>query len=151
MVPLSSLQAPVGEVFDRSTEVRVSQHCVYVSLMPNHCPFIVLQGSVERNLQPIKEALAPFFSRPLTTSVLELASGFGQHICSWAPAHPDVRFQPTDRDPEGLAVIQQRRLSEQLSNILEPARLDVLDDQAWSNLPKHDVVVCINLIHVSPW
>lgn len=95
--------------------------------------------------------MAPYFSRPQTASVLELASGFGQHICSWAPAHPEVRFQPSDRDPEGLAVVQQRCSDEHLANVSDPKLLDVLDDQAWKGLPKHDVVVCINLIHVSPW
>lgn len=119
----------------------------------------ISQGSVERNLEPILNALSPYFQRQQTQRVLELASGLGQHIASWATQHPSVTFQPTDRDPESVQ-FASTRVSD-LPNVRQPRIFDLLDDQAWPTLcesadsneehAKFDMLVSINLIHVSPW
>lgn len=110
---------------------------------------------MERNLQPIAETLSPFLTRSSTQCVLELASGCGQHLCSWATAHPTVHFQPTDRDPESVKGTRQRIQEGAFHNIAQPRMLDVLDEAHWTQMatlrPKYDMLVSINLIHVSPW
>lgn len=109
---------------------------------------------MERNLQPIKEVLSCYFASPEVQNVLELASGFGCHVTSWAEEHRSVRFQPTDRDPESVSAAAQLVQQTKLPNVEQPKVFDVLDDARWSSISckdGFDMIVCINLIHVSPW
>jgi cyclopropane fatty-acyl-phospholipid synthase-like methyltransferase len=101
-----------------------------------------------RNRQPILEALRPRL--PAGARVLEVASGAGEHAVFLAEALPGVRWQPSDRDDEALASIAAWRTAAGLANLAPPLRLDAADLASWPEGP-FEAVVCINMIHISPW
>jgi len=101
-----------------------------------------------RNRQPILEVLAPRL--PDGARVLEIASGAGEHAVFLAGALPRVRWQPSDPDPEARASIAAWRAQAGLLNLAAPLALDAADPATWPTEPL-DAVVCINMIHISPW
>ena len=105
-------------------------------------------AAAERNKQPIADELAALF--PPDARVLEIASGTGQHALHFAAAFPRMTWQPTDRGDSDLLQIEARRREQPLPNLLVPLRLDVLQ-HAWSVPADFDALLCINMIHISPW
>jgi cyclopropane fatty-acyl-phospholipid synthase-like methyltransferase len=103
--------------------------------------------AAERNKQPILEVLARYL--PAAGTVLEIASGTGQHIVHFARALPALTWQPTDVDPDLRASASARIRAAGLSNVREPIALDV-HDARWPSSAA-DAVVCINMIHIAPW
>jgi hypothetical protein len=89
--------------------------------------------------------------------VLEVASGSGTHCEHFIKSISQLHVQPTDIGEEDLASIAARRASfspELQARIETPVRFDVndakTDPQIVSGAP-YDVLVCINMIHISPW
>lgn len=111
--------------------------------------------AVARNRGPILEVLEPMLRDVLEAcsaerlQVLELASGSGEHALSFSRALHWVDWQPSDPSPEALASIRGWRAAEGPENLVEPRELDV-QRRPWP-LTRFDVVVAINLIHISPW
>jgi hypothetical protein len=103
--------------------------------------------SAERNREPLAEALAEVL--PASGTLLEVASGSGEHAAHLAPRFPGLQWQPTDVDPEALASIEAWRRERPAGNLQAPVRLDVAD-RPWP-VRQADVVLAINLIHISPW
>ncbi len=103
--------------------------------------------AVARNRDPILAVLRRVL--PARGTVLEIASGTGEHAVHFAAALPGLTWQPTDRDAVALRSIEARRVQEKLPNLLAPLQLDVAS-QSWP-LDRADAVVCINMIHISPW
>lgn len=103
--------------------------------------------AAERNKQPILEVLRPLL--PASGAVLEIASGTGQHICHFAQELPGIRWQPTEPGIPDLATIAARIAAAGLANVAAPLALDVLGE--WPLTGPFDAVVCINMIHISPW
>jgi SAM-dependent methyltransferase len=101
-----------------------------------------------RNRQPILEVLRPRL--PAGARVLEVASGAGEHAMFLASALPGVSWRPTDRDPEALASIAAWRTAAGPLNLAAPIRLDAADLSSWPAGP-FEAVVCINMVHISPW
>ncbi len=101
--------------------------------------------ATERNREPIREVLARVL--PASGVVLEIASGTGEHAVHMARAFPQIEWQPTDPDERALASIAAWRTETALPNLRAPLRLDVAD-QVW---PAANAIVCINMIHISPW
>jgi SAM-dependent methyltransferase len=101
-----------------------------------------------RNRDPIAEVLRPRL--PAAGTVLELASGSGEHAVHNARAFPQLTWRPSDFDPQALASIAAWRRAAALPNLLEPIRIDATAPDAWP-LERADAVVCINMIHISPW
>ncbi|THD58078.1 DUF938 domain-containing protein [Phenylobacterium sp.] len=101
-----------------------------------------------RNRQPILEVLAPRLASG--ARVLEVASGAGEHAVFLAAALPGVTWQPTDRDDEALASIAAWREADGSPNLAPPLRLDAADLATWPAGP-FEAVVCINMVHISPW
>ena len=101
--------------------------------------------SAERNKQPILDVLARVL--PSSGLVLEIGSGSGQHVSHFARALPGLTFQPSEMDSERHGSIAA--WSEGLPNVRPPIAFDVMR-LPW---PVHaaDAVVCINVIHISPW
>ena len=103
--------------------------------------------SAERNKDPILDVLRRVL--PAQGTVLEIASGTGQHVVHFAKAFPQLAWQPSDADPEMRVSIGLRLQTEGLANVELPLDLNV------TALPwpahKADAVVCINMIHVAPW
>lgn len=103
--------------------------------------------AAERNAAPILEVLRG--ALPARGTVLEIASGTGQHAAHFAAALPDLAWQPSDADPRARASIAAWRAQSGLANLLAPLDLDVLREP-WP-IAAADAVVCINMIHISPW
>lgn len=98
-----------------------------------------------RNREPIAEVLDPYLSEG--TRLLEVASGSGQHLSYLAERFPQVRFQPSDVEPAHLASIDS--YCRELDNVSPALLLDVTGP--WPALEALDLVLAINLIHISPW
>lgn len=82
------------------------------------------------------------------SKVLEIASGSGQHAAYFTAAMPSVVWQPTDVNPEALASIDAYRKEAEQGNFLLPIELDICE-KITSPKP-YDLVVAINLLHISP-
>lgn len=103
--------------------------------------------ATQRNRGPIADVLRALL--PPRGLVLEIASGSGEHACYFAEQFPGLTFQPTDADPRGRASIQAWRDHAGRANIEPPLDLDAAK-WPWP-VAKADAVVCINMIHISPW
>ncbi len=103
--------------------------------------------AAERNKGPILDVLRRVL--PEEGLVLEIASGTGQHVVHFARALPGLDWQPSDPKPEMCGSIAAWAQAEGLPNVRAPLRLDV-HDAPWP-LDRADAVVCINMIHISPW
>jgi len=104
-----------------------------------------------RNAGPICAAVQSLLQNfgQKSLEVLEIASGGGYHACVFAQAMPQHHWQPTEADTIGCEQIATRRRAAALDNLRPPLLLDVMADP-WP-LARADAVVCINMIHISPW
>jgi SAM-dependent methyltransferase len=102
-------------------------------------------AAAERNRQPILEVIQPVL--PQSGTVLEIASGTGQHVVHFAAALPGLDWQPSDPDPANRASILALIQAADLSNVAQPLDLDVLEP--WPKL-EIDALITSNLLHISP-
>jgi SAM-dependent methyltransferase len=102
---------------------------------------------VARNAEPIADVLRE--TLPDRGLVLELASGSGEHILHFARTFPKLLFQPSDPEPAALRSIEAWRAAAGLFNLLAPVSLDVRAAE-WG-MEEADAILCINMIHISPW
>jgi len=86
---------------------------------------------------------------PSRGTVLEIASGTGEHVAFFATALPDLRWQPSDIDGESLASIAAWTQTEQTPNVCAPLRLDVTE-HSWP-VPVVDAIFSANMIHIAAW
>ncbi len=100
-----------------------------------------------RNRDAIVEVLRNIL--PDTGTVLEIASGTGEHAVYFGKAFPDLTFQPSDPDPACCQSIAAWTKRETVPNILPPKQLDAQAAQ-WA-VPKLSALLCINMVHISPW
>src|SRR5512134_543691 len=89
-------------------------------------PPLPASPAAERNKQPIADVLARVL--PQSGLVLEIASGTGQHAEHFARTFPKLTWQPSEPDPEALAVLVERVRRSGLPNLRVPLELDVHDD-----------------------
>jgi Protein of unknown function (DUF938) len=87
--------------------------------------------AAERNKAPILAALQRLL--PPAASVLEIASGTGQHAQHFASACPGWVWQPTDAADDGAQ------------------RLDVLQATWPLDRAPFSAVYCANMLHIAPW
>lgn len=103
--------------------------------------------AAERNCGPILEVLQAWL--PADSTVLELASGTGQHARHFATAPSGWTWQPTELQTEALGVLALRCAG--LSNVQPPLRLDVTAEPWPVDAAAFDAVFAANLLHISPW
>jgi SAM-dependent methyltransferase len=103
--------------------------------------------AAERNKGPILKVLQRVL--PPRGLVLEIGSGTGQHVVHFAKAMSHLSWQPSDPDAENRRSIALWSRVEELSNVRAPRALDVRV-RPWP-IDAADAVVCINVVHVSPW
>jgi SAM-dependent methyltransferase len=103
--------------------------------------------AAERNKGPILEVLQRVL--PPRGLVLEIGSGTGQHVVHFAKALSQLSWQPSDPDPENRQSIALWSRDEELGNVRAPLALDVRE-RPWP-IDAADAIVCINVVHVSPW
>lgn len=104
--------------------------------------------AVARNTAPILEVLKAHL--PGRGRVLEIASGSGEHAVAFARALPGLAWTPSDPSSEARASIAAWAEAAGPANLGAPLALDVLDETAWPT-DTVDAVVCINMVHISPW
>jgi len=104
--------------------------------------------SSARNREPILAVLRRWL--PPSGTVLEIASGLGEHAAWFAEALPGITWQPTDRSEETLEILRARRDAADLPNLAPPLVLNTAEPEGWQ-LDNADAIVCINMIHISPW
>ena len=107
-----------------------------------------MSTAAERNRAPILDVLRRVL--PEHASVLEIASGTGQHAAHFAAAQPSWQWQPTDAEPGALASINAWCAG--LANVRPAVVLDVMQAPAWAGVAgPFDAVYCANLLHIAPW
>ena len=109
--------------------------------------------AAQRNREPILDVLK--VALPREGTVLEIASGTGEHAIHFTGPLSPLMWQPSDPDPACRNSIQGWWWDVQLNNILPPVDLDVRRDP-WpveTTPPAEPItsIVCINMIHISPW
>jgi hypothetical protein len=102
-----------------------------------------------RNRDAIHEVLAAHL--PPSGTVLEIGSGSGEHIVYLARSFPNLDWQPSDPDPICLASIRAWMEAEPdpLANLRPPVAINASD--VILPLDAADAILCINVIHISPW
>lgn len=98
-----------------------------------------------RNREAIAAVLAD--TLPAAGTVLEIASGSGEHCAFFAERFAALRWQPSDPEPSALASIAAWCAG--LGNVAPPLAIDA----AASDWPvvRADALLCINMVHISPW
>ncbi|MEC8772730.1 MAG: DUF938 domain-containing protein [Pseudomonadota bacterium] len=109
--------------------------------MKRHAP------ATARNSEPLAEVLAE--ELPDRGLVLEVASGSGEPAVFLARQVPALGWQPSDVDLEALASVDAWAAEAAVAN-LRPA---ITLDAAQANWPiaAADAVLCVNMVHISPW
>lgn len=100
-----------------------------------------------RNRDPILAVLREVL--PTSGTVLEIAAGTGEHAVYFSRFLPGIFWKPSDPDANARASIAAWREAEGLHNLMVPIALDAAAAQ-WP-LESADALVCINMIHISPW
>jgi len=103
--------------------------------------------ATDRNREPILAVLERVLPRDGT--VLEVASGSGEHAVFFAGALPGIVWQPSEPDADNRASIAAWTSQSGLPNVRPPLALDVTDE-TWP-LPRADALVNINMVHIAPW
>lgn len=91
---------------------------------------------------------------PPTGTVLEIASGSGEHAVHFAAALPGLTFRPSDPAREALDSIAAWTTQAGVSHVLPPLRIDATDPAWPATLPPDETpaaILCINMIHIAPW
>jgi hypothetical protein len=103
--------------------------------------------AASRNREPIAEVLAEWL--PADGTVLEIASGTGEHALWFAQRFPKLDWQPSDAHPDALASIAAWRDELGLPNVRPPLVIDASKTD-WP-VDRVDAVLNINMAHISPW
>ena len=109
----------------------------------------------QRNHEAIWAAIVPFLSTQ-TGDILELGSGTGQHVTTFAARTPQLTWWPSDIYSSHLSSIEAWRQHSGLANLHAPQGID-LTDPAWvwtaggQAGPLLAAMLCINVLHISPW
>ncbi|MEL6247151.1 MAG: DUF938 domain-containing protein [Cyanobacteria bacterium J06648_16] len=122
----------------------------------DHCPDArQYAAATERNRVPILTVLRQVL--PPEGTILEVASGTGQHAAFFAPQLVPRYWLPSDPQPPLRASIQAWREWSNATNLLPPADIDAAV-AGWNveaalppGIPNITAIVNINMIHISPW
>jgi hypothetical protein len=98
-----------------------------------------------RNRMAIADVLREHL--PRSGTVLEVASGSGEHVAYFAEEFPALDWQPSDPDPDALVSIAA--WGDGIVNVAPPLALDASTSD-WP-IARADAVLCINMVHISPW
>jgi hypothetical protein len=102
-----------------------------------------------RNRDPILGALKTLL--PRSGDVLEIASGAGAHVAYFAPHFPEIRFQPSERDPAMFPYIKANRDAAKIGNVADPLLIDLINSSTWPKDGRlYDALIAINVFHVAP-
>ena len=103
--------------------------------------------STARNRIFISEVLRSYL--PKNGTVLETASGTGEHITFFCEEFPKLIWQPSDKSDELFFAIRKR--VEAADNVKKPIVVDLLAESFGPIKEDYFGVVNINMIHIAPW
>ncbi|MEM9280182.1 MAG: DUF938 domain-containing protein, partial [Pseudomonadota bacterium] len=107
--------------------------------------------SFRRNIAPLTAKFRELLGNE-KLQVLEIGSGTGQHAVALAQEFPELIIQPTDAVAENLESIDAWIAETAVSNVKHAQLLDVTSPGSFKDDPqKHDVILCFNVIHITPW
>ncbi|WP_421783186.1 DUF938 domain-containing protein [Kiloniella litopenaei] len=112
--------------------------------------------ATERNREAIYEVLKN--NLPQTGTLLEIASGTGEHA-AWIGARlPAISWQTSEYDRDLFPSIKAHIQASEANNISPPVHIDVMQDDWGLGKEKQaqfqnktDVIICANMIHIAPW
>ncbi len=110
--------------------------------------------ATQRNREPILEVLLQVL--PTSGTILEVASGTGEHAVFFAPRLSPRQWLPSEQNPLLRASVTAWAQECPSDNLYPPLELDA-SAPIWGvekgNLPDSPIVaiVNINMIHISPW
>lgn len=102
-------------------------------------------AAAQRNRDAILDVLRRVL--PASGTVLEIASGTGEHVAHFAAALPRLVFQPSDPAPERRASIDAWCAG--LANVRPAIDFDTTARNV-SDIPIA-AIFCANMIHIAPW
>ena len=104
-----------------------------------------------RNQESISDVLK--VALPTSGTVLEVASGSGQHITYFAQQMPQLKWQPSDPETVARASIEAWRCKLSVNNSVYPALNLDTRAEIWPTGHIKDIsaILSINMIHISPW
>jgi Protein of unknown function (DUF938) len=110
--------------------------------------------ATERNREAILEILLQVL--PSSGTILEIASGTGEHAVFFASRLSPRRWLPTDVNLELRASIIAWTEHNLCNNVYAPLELDVREpvwpvEKGWLDREPIVAIVNINMIHISPW
>ena len=111
--------------------------------------------ATERNRQPILEVLQQVL--PKTGTVLEIASGTGEHATFFAPRLRHLDWLPSEPDPDSRSSVSTWVKALPSDNLMDPLALDVsqqpwpVEDKAFKLAQPITAIVNINMLHISAW
>ncbi len=113
--------------------------------------------STGRNAEPILQVLKKELP-PGPCTVLEIASGSGQHAVHFCAAMAQLNYWPSDLDPAHIDSIKAWRDHANSHGRIQPPSLVNVCAPQWETTPKSknwpaffDAIVNINMIHIAPW
>lgn len=100
-----------------------------------------------------REAIARVLSveLPKKGTVLEVASGSGEHVVYFAGHFPQLDWQPSDPDPDARNSIRAYTQEYEGSNLRDVIEVDARLPKAWAIPPDIAASVCSNMIHISAY
>jgi cyclopropane fatty-acyl-phospholipid synthase-like methyltransferase len=110
-------------------------------------------AAADRNKDSICSALKKILPADKEMKALEIASGSGLHVAHLAAAFPKVTWTPSDIDRAQWSSLLAYKAD--CSNIEDPLEIDVsVVPGSWNpqiQLQSVDIILNINMIHISPW
>ena len=103
--------------------------------------------AASRNRGPILDVLRGVL--PQSGTVLEIASGSGEHAVHFGREMPGLVWQPSDPSADARSSVDAWVEAEGVANVLPAVDLDASAD-SWP-VARADAIVCINMVHISPW
>jgi Protein of unknown function (DUF938) len=86
---------------------------------------------------------------PPAGTILEVASGSGEHVVWFAGQMDDLVWQPSDPEPAALASIADWSRDAPSGTVLPPVMLDSAAPE-WP-VTHADALLCCNMVHIAPW
>ena len=107
--------------------------------------------AAERNREPIFQALKGLLTAPGT--LLEIASGTGQHAAYLAPRLPHLAWVPSDIDPGMRESIAAWAAEAGAANVRPARAIDVTADDWGVDDIAADLTAIFNanMVHIAPW
>lgn len=107
--------------------------------------------ATQRNREVILEILLQVL--PDQGTVLEIASGTGEHSVYFAPHLKPRQWIPTDQNRGAIASISDWQKHQPSDNLTAPILIDVIEPDWSLRLVNQDIqaIVNINMIHIAPW